>query len=58
MAKKQNNRKRKPRFSELERLAYNLGQIERGKKNPDSKVHESYNNGLKEKTPRKRKPLI
>lgn len=50
--------KKKSKYSDLEKLAYQLGQIERGKKNPNSKVHDSFNNGLKEKQPRAKKPLL
>lgn len=44
--------------SELEKLAYNLGKIERGKKNPNSKVYDSFNNGLKAPEKKAKKPLI
>lgn len=45
------------RFSEAERLAYTLGLIERGKKNPDSKIYESYNRGLQGQVTRIDKPI-
>lgn len=38
---------KKPKYSETEKLAFRMGQISRGIKNPNSKVYESYNNGLK-----------
>ena len=50
--------KRKSKYTELERLAFNMGKVKRGISNPDSRVHVSYNNGLKAKTTSKRKPLI
>lgn len=52
------HKKNKSKFTELERLAYNMGKIRRGLSNPDSRVNESYNNGLKGKTTKNRKPLI
>ena len=45
-----NKKARKSRFSETERLAYTMGCISRGLKNPNSKVYESYHNGLTPKT--------
>ena len=51
-------KKRKSKYTELERLAYNMGKVKRGISNPDSRVHVSYNNGLKGKTTSKKKPLI
>lgn len=45
-------------YTRLERLAYNLGRINRGIKNPNSRVHESYQNGCVGKTTKNLKPLI
>lgn len=52
-----NNKKSKSKYSQTEKLAYTMGCISRGLKNPNSLVYESYHNGLtpktKEKKPRK-----
>ena len=47
----------KKKYSELERLAYNLGKIERGKRNSNSKVYESFGKGLNA-TQKQKKPLV
>ena len=52
------NYKRKSKYSEPEILAYKLGQIQRGLNNPNSKVYESYNNGMQVKQPAPKKPLF
>lgn len=52
------NRKSNSKYCQLERLAYNLGKIERGLKNSNSRVHESYTNGFNGKTSSSNKPLI
>ena len=44
---KTSSRLRRPKYSELEKLAFKLGQVQRGLRNPDSRVFESYNNGKK-----------
>ena len=49
---------KKKKFTELERMAYNLGKVNRGLHNTDSRVYASYQNGLKGKTTRNKKPLI
>lgn len=48
----------KSKYTELERQAYNMGKIKRGLSNPNSRVYESYNNGLKGTTSKTKKPLI
>lgn len=55
---KTSSRSRRPKYSELEKLSYKLGQIERGLSNPDSRVFESYNNGKKGPTKKRRKSLL
>ena len=50
-------RLRRKRYNELEKLAYNLGRVEKGLKNTNSKVHDSYVKGCKS-TARKCKTLI
>ena len=56
--KRRIQRKKKSNKTELERFAYNMGKVERGLRNPESRVFESYNNGKTGKTSSKRKPLI
>ena len=53
-----NKPKKKSSYSELERMAYKMGQIKRGLDNPNSRVFESYKNGCTGKTIKNRKPLI
>lgn len=50
-------KKRVSKTKEMTTLAYKLGQIEAGKKNPESKVYESYQKGLTNKK-RTKKPLF
>lgn len=45
--------KRGGRYTEQEKIAYRMGQVQRGLKNPDSKITASYNKGL---TPSAAKP--
>ena len=55
---KKKNKKYKSKRSALEKLAWNLGRIERGKNNSDSKVYASYQAGKSEPKKSARKPLI
>ena len=48
---------RKSKYTEAEKLAYNLGLIEKGKKNPESRIFESYNRGLQGQVSKKQKPI-
>lgn len=50
--------KKRSSYTELERMAYNLGKVKRGLNNPNSRVFESYKNGCTGKTTKNRKPLI
>jgi len=50
--------KKKERYSELEKLAYKLGQISRGRENRDSLISASYNAGAAERERRPRKTLF
>ena len=43
----------KGKYTEIEKLAYNMGRIETGLKNPDSRVYESYHNGCSGKKDKK-----
>ena len=42
----------------VEQIANLMGQVERGLKNPDSRITASYQRGLSEPKPRKRKSLF
>ena len=46
------------RAKELTSLAYKMGQVERGKKNPGSRISESFNRGAAAPQKRKNKPLF
>lgn len=46
------------KYTELEKLAYNMGRVKKGLTNPDSRVYESFNNGRCGKTTKNTKPLI
>ena len=48
--------KKRDKYTNVEKVAYHMGQIERALKNPNSRVYESYQNGLKGK--KDKKPLI
>lgn len=52
------NRRRKGKYSTLERTAFNMGLINRGLQNKGSRVYESYCNGLNAKSGRTKKPII
>lgn len=56
--KRASSKKKAPKFTKLERLAYNMGKVKQGISNPDSRVHESYKNGLNAKNKRKKKTLF
>ena len=62
MAKNYRNRakartRKKSKYTKAETLAYQLGQINRGLKNTNSKVYESYQKGLSNKKTKAKKPL-
>ena len=50
--------RKKSKYSKTEKLAFQMGQIKRGLANPNSKVHASYQNGLKGTTRTKTKPMF
>lgn len=56
MPKKKKYQNTKKGYSELERLAYKIGLIENARK-IDTRVKDSYENGLKGKQIRTKKPL-
>lgn len=55
---KKNYKGKKKGRTSLEKLAWNLGRIERGKSNTNSKVYASYQAGKSEPKASRRKPLI
>lgn len=56
--KRKTYKKRNSKYTELEKLAYKLGRIDKGLKNNNSRVFASYKNGVNGKTTKNRKPLI
>lgn len=50
--------KSKVKYSKAERLAYNLGRIDRSLDNQNSRVYDSYINGLNGTTTTNKKPLF
>ena len=50
--------KRTSMSSELTSLARKMGQVERGLKNPDSKISSAYNSGLTKPEKRKKQSLF
>lgn len=52
------SRKRRSKFTQVERMAYHIGQVKRGLANPNSRVYASYQNGAKGKTTSHKKPLF
>lgn len=60
MARYKNSKKRsrKQRFTQVEKTAFLMGQVERGLKNPDSRISVSYERGTKEPTKRQKRPLF
>ena len=55
-----NNKRKKARkkYTEVERAAFIMGQVERGLKNPDSRITASFQKGNSEPKVRSRKPLF
>ena len=49
-------KRRKSKYTQLERLAYQIGQIDKGLKDSNTRVYESYAAGCTA-TKRKKKPL-
>ncbi len=52
------NKGKKQKYTEIERLAYNMGRISKGLDNHNSRVYESYINGCNGKTSTNKKPLF
>lgn len=50
-------RSRRGRYTEQEKIAYRMGQVQRGLKNPDSKISASYNKGFKPSAAKPKKSL-
>lgn len=59
MAKRNSYRgkRKRSRYKPVEKLAFQFGLVQRGLKNPDSRVSASYERGLKS-AERKKKPLF
>ncbi len=55
--KKAKPKKKSSKYTSVEKLAYQIGQIEKGLKNPNSRVYESFNNGRNIEK-KKKKPLF
>lgn len=51
------NKKGISRATQLKRLAYNMGQVEKGLKNSESQISDSYNAGLN-RTAKQKKSLF
>ena len=51
-------KKKHKKFTEVERIAYHMGQVKRGLANPNSRVYASYVNGCNGKTRKNKKPLF
>ena len=51
-------RKRRSKYSAVERQAYLNGMVERGLKNPESKISQSFNRGKQAPTKRKKRTLF
>lgn len=56
--KSRRKNKSKSKYHELERAAYQRGQVERGLANPESRIFESYQKGLSVPEKRQKKPLF
>lgn len=55
--KRSRNNRKVSRATKLKRLAYNMGQVEKGLKNTDSQISASYNAGIN-RTKQKKKTLF
>lgn len=52
------SRKKRSKFTQVEKIAYQMGQVKRGLANPNSRVYASYVNGCNGKTRKNKKPLF
>ena len=55
------NRRRKgkkSKFTKVEKLAFEMGKVARGRSNPNSRITESYNKGKTAPTKKEKKPLF
>ena len=52
------SRRKKSRYTEVEKIAYQMGQVKRGLANPNGRVYASYVNGCHGKTAKNKKPLF
>ena len=51
-------KKKSSGYTQIEKLAYRMGQVKRGLSNSNSRVYESYQKGCNSKTTKQRKPLF
>ena len=54
---RKNAKKKSSTASQLKKLAYQMGQVNKGLKNPNTQVYESYHRGLSKDLSEKKKPL-
>ena len=50
--------KKGKKYTQVEKLAYQMGKVKRGLKNPNSRVYASYVNGCTGKSSSNKKPLF
>lgn len=51
-------KRKKRRYTQVEKTAYLVGQVERGLKNPESRISASYKNGLTPPVYKRKKTLF
>lgn len=52
------NRRKKQKYTPIEKFAYQYGLVSRGLKNPDSLISESFNRGKTEKSKKPKKSIF
>ena len=55
---KKPRKNRKSKYTKVEQAAYLMGQVERGLKNPDSRISSAFERGATAPKPRAKKPLF
>ncbi len=58
VGKSRSTRKPRRKYSEVEKMAYRMGQVQRGLKNPDSLITAAFNAGTIVPTKKERKTLF
>lgn len=56
--KTKGSKTKKSKYTKVEQAAYLFGQVERGIKNPNSRIYESYTRGNTKPEKREKKPLF